>query len=121
MNYQEINEKKLPHWQEALKHLTTLLTDNNVKYYLSASGREYILGSNRYPYDIDLFMSRENVTKAYEFLEPLATSNLHEWDGRYLEFQGMYNAIPFEICEWEEEPKLLINKKVRDFQVSIIG
>ena len=49
-----------------------------------------------------------------------AVSDLHKWEDRLLEFQGEHNDIPFEICEWEKEPKGLINKKFTDFEVSII-
>ncbi len=120
MNYQEINKSNLPKWIETLKYLTNILEEKNIKYYLSASGLEYILGSDTYPYDIDLFMHKENVQKVYEILKDYSISDLHKWEDKFLEFQGEYNGIPFEICEWEEEPKELINKKFKDFEVSII-
>jgi hypothetical protein len=121
MDYQEINKQNLPKWIDTLKYLTTILKENNIKYYLSASGLEYILGSKTYPYDIDLFVSRKDVGEALELLRPLSISEIHEWDNRYVEFQGKCNDIPFEICEWEEEPNKIIQKKFKDFEVSIIG
>ena len=34
--------------------------------------------------------------------------------GEYIfEFQGIYNDIPFEICEWEETPDKMINIPLR--------
>ena len=121
MDYQEINKQNLPKWEHALKYITNILKDHDIKYYLSASGLEYILGSNTYPYDIDLFVSKENVGKALELLRPLSISEIHEWDNRYVEFQGKCDDIPFEICEWEEEPNEIIQKRFKDFEVSIIG
>lgn len=121
MNYQGINKNNLPKWIKSLKYITNILTENNIIYYLSASGLEYILGSKKYPYDIDLFVSRKDVGKALELLRPLSISGIHEWDHRYVEFQGKCNDIPFEICEWEEEPKKIIQKEFKDFEVSIIG
>lgn len=121
MNYQEINKQNLPEWIKTLKYLTNILKENQIRYYPSASGLEYMLGSDTYPYDIDLFVSRKNVGKALEILRPLSITEIHQWNNRYVEFQGKYNGIPFEICEWEEEPKKLINKKFKDFEVSIIG
>ena len=111
----------LPKWIDSLKYLTSILVENDIKYYLSASGLEYILGSNRYPYDIDLFMHKEDVKKVYELLKDFTVSDLHKWENRLLEFQGEYNSIPFEICEWEKDPNKLISKKFKDFEVSIIG
>jgi len=73
------------------------------------------LGSKTYPYDIDLFISRKDVAKAFELLRPLSITEIHEWDNRYLEFQGKCDGIPFEICEWEEEPKKIMQKKFKDF------
>lgn len=121
MNYQEINKENLPKWEHALRDITHILKENDIKYYLSASGLEYILGSKKYPYDIDLFVSRENVGKALELLRPLSITEIHEWNNRYKEFQGMCDNIPFEICEWDEEPEKLVNKEFKDFEVSIIG
>ena len=121
MDYQTINKDNLPKCINTLKYLTSILVENDIKYYLSASGLEYILGSNTYPYDIDLFMHKENVKKVYELLKDYSVSDLHKWEDRLIEFQGKYNGIPFEICEWEKEPKKLINKKFKDFEVSIIG
>jgi hypothetical protein len=120
MNYNEINRQNLPKWINTLKYLITILNKNDIKYHLSASGLEYILGSKTYPYDIDLFISKENIKKVYEILKEYTVSDIHKWEDRLLEFQGNYNGIPFEICEWEEEPKKLINKKFKDFEVSII-
>ena len=97
------------------------MKENNIKYYFSASGLEYILGSNTYPYDIDLFMSKNDIPKIYELLKEYAISDIHKWEDRLLEFQGEHNDIPFEICEWEEEPSKIIQKKFKDFEVSIIG
>jgi len=121
MDHNEINKQNLPKWEHALKYITNILKENNIKYYLSASGLEYILGSKTYPYDIDLFISRKDVEKAFELLRPLSITEIHEWDNRYLEFQGKCDGIPFEICEWEEEPKKIMQKKFKDFEVSIIG
>jgi len=120
MDYQEINKQNLPKWEHTLKHITNILRKNDIKYYLSASGLEYILGSKIYPYDIDLFVSRKDVVKALELLRPLSISEIHEWDNRYVEFQGKCNGIPFEICEWEEEPNKIIEKEFKDFEISII-
>jgi hypothetical protein len=39
MNYQEINKNNLAKWIKGLKYLTNILTENNIKYYLSASGK----------------------------------------------------------------------------------
>ena len=119
MNYQEINKQNLPEWIKALKYLTNILKENQIRYYLSASGLEYILGSDTYPYDIDLFVSRKNVVKALEILRPLPITEIHEWNNRYVEFQGKYNGIPFEICEWEEEPRSLEEIIFKDITVKI--
>jgi hypothetical protein len=116
MNYQEINKKNISKWEDALRYLTEILNSNNVKYYISASGLHYILGSDIYPHDIDLFMSRDDVKKVFEILKEYKISKLHycEEDGReYLEFQGEYNGIPFEICEWNKEPN---NIEIFDFK-----
>lgn len=121
MDYQEINKNNLPKWIDTLKYLTSILVKEDIKYYLSASGLEYILGSKTYPYDIDLFIHKDDVQKIYEFLKDYSVSDLHKWEDKLLEFQGEYNGIPFEICEWEEEPDKLINRKFKDFEVLIIG
>lgn len=108
MGYQKINRQNIDSWKEALSYITKVLEENNIKYYLSASGLEYLLGSNIYPYDIDIFMSNENVKKVYKLQNSYKTSKLHYWeeDGKkLLEFQGIYQGVPFEICEWEKEPK----------------
>jgi hypothetical protein len=122
MNYQTINKQNLPKWEYTLKYITKVLNKNSIKYYLSASGLEYILGSNIYPYDIDLFMSKEDVRRVYKLLSKYKTSNLHYWeeDGKKLiEFQGIYNDIPFEICEWEIEPEDLESIKHKEMRISI--
>jgi len=121
VDYQEINKQNLSKWIDTLKYLTSVLKKNDIKYYLSASGLEYILGSKTYPYDIDLFVSRKNVEKALELLRPLSITQIQEWNNRYVEFQGNCNGTPFEICEWEEEPNKIIQKEFKDFEVSIIG
>lgn len=51
--------------EKALRYLTLELSKNNVPYYLSASGLHYILDEYVYPYDIDLFVSKENIDKAF--------------------------------------------------------
>lgn len=120
MNYNQINKQNLPKWEDALKYITEVLNKNNIKHYLSASGLEYILGSNMYPYDIDIFMSKENVRKVYKLLSKYRVSKLHYWeeDGKKLiEFQGMYNDIPFEVCEWEKEPEELNRIEFKDIKI----
>ncbi|KUK77367.1 MAG: hypothetical protein XD93_0368 [candidate division WS6 bacterium 34_10] len=124
MDYQKINKSNISQWESTLKYLTDLLRENNIKYYLSASGLNYVQGSNIYPYDIDMFVSKDSVKKAFSLLEDYKTSNLHFWeeDGKkLLEFQGIYNETPFEICEWEEEPTELKTVEFKDILISIIG
>lgn len=99
MDYQKINKQNIEKWKDALFFITKTLNTNNIQYYLSASGLKYILGSNIYPYDIDLFMSKEDIPKIYEILKEYTTSDIHTWDDRLIEFQGEYIGIPFEICE----------------------
>jgi hypothetical protein len=41
MDYNEINKQNLPKWIDALEYLTSILKENNISYYLSASGLEY--------------------------------------------------------------------------------
>lgn len=123
MSYQTINKKNIPKWISTLKYLVNIFNTNDIKYFISYSGLEYILGSNIYPYDIDLFMSKENVKKLYKILKKYTVSNLHYWeeDNReYLEFQAIYNDIPFEICEWKEEPKELKTIKFEDIEITTI-
>ncbi len=123
MNYQTINKQNLPKWEHTLKYIIKVLYKNNIKYYLSASGLEYILGSNIYPYDIDIFMSKENVRRVYKLLSKYKVSNLHYWEEdstKLLEFQGIYNDIPFEICEWEKEPVGLKEVEYNDIKVYIV-
>jgi hypothetical protein len=120
MNYQEINKKNIYKWEEALKYLTTTLRENNINYYLSASGLHYILGEKIYPYDIDIFVSKKDIPKIYEILKEYTISDIHRWENKLLEFQGEYMGIPFEICEWEKEPKQLVNSKFKDFEISIV-
>ncbi len=121
MDYQQINRQNIGRWEETLKYLTTTLDNNSITYYLSASGLHYILGSKIYPYDIDLFMPEENIKQAFELLKKFSTSDLHKWENKYLEFQGIYNNIPFEICEWEEIPKEIKSAKFKDLIVCIVG
>jgi hypothetical protein len=66
-------------------------------------------------------MSKESVKKLFEILKEYAISDLHKWEDRYLEFQGEYNSTLFEICEWEKDPKRVIQKEFKDFEISIIG
>ncbi len=120
MNYQKINKKNIEKWENTLKYLTHTLDINKISYYLSASGLHYIQGSNIYPYDIDLFLSQKDILKAFELLKEYTTSELHKWENKYLEFQGEYNGILFEICEWEAEPSKIKIKIFRDFKVLII-
>ena len=105
MNYQEINKRNIFKWEDTLKYLVTVLHSNSIPYYLSASGLDYVLGKEIYPYDIDLFMSSEDVKRAFELLKEHTISDIHKWENKYIEFQGIYNDIPFEVCEWEIEPK----------------
>jgi len=121
MNYQEINKNNLPKWKNTVRYLTSVLKKDGIKYYLSASGLEHILGSEKYPYDVDLFMSEESVRKLFDILKEYAISDLHKWEDRCLEFQGEYNSTPFEICEWEKKPKRVIQKEFKGFEISIIG
>lgn len=123
MNYQTINKQNLPKWEHTLKYITEVLNKNNIKYYLSSSGLHYILGQKVYPYDIDIFMSKEDVKRVYKLLTKYRVSNLHYWEEdstKLLEFQGIYNDIPFEICEWEKEPGKLREVEYKDIKVSII-
>ncbi len=120
MNYQEINQKNIYKWEYTLKYLTEVLDKNIIPYYLSASGLEYILGKNIYPYDIDIFVSKDYVKKVFNILKEYKTSDIHLWEQKYLEFQGVYNDIPFEICEWEKGPKKLIGVNFKNIRVSII-
>lgn len=41
MDYNKINKQNLPKWIDALEYLTSILKENNINYYLSASGLEY--------------------------------------------------------------------------------
>lgn len=118
MNYQEINKQNIERWEDALRYLINILNKNDIKYYLSASGFEYVLGGDRYPYDIDLFTSTEDVRKAFELLKKYAVSDLHKFENLYLEFQGKINDVPFEICEWEEDIEV---KEItyKDFRIKI--
>lgn len=122
MDYQTINKQNLPKWEHTLKYITKVLHKNSIKYYLSASGLHYIQGEDVYPYDIDIFMSKEGVEKVYKLLSKYKTSKLHYWEEhskKLLEFQGTYNDIPFEICEWEEEPKGLKQVEYKDMSIYI--
>lgn len=120
MNYQLINKQNVGKWEEALNYLTDILKTNGIPYYLSASGLNYILSSNIYPYDIDLFISKEDIPKAFTLLNKYTTTKIHKWENTFLEFQGIYNDIPFEICEWEETPDKMINIPFKDMEVSIL-
>lgn len=120
MNYQEINQKNIYKWEYTLKYLTEVLDKNIIPYYLSASGLEYILGKNIYPYDIDIFVSKDYVKKVFNILKEYKTSDIHLWEQKYLEFQGVYKDIPFEICEWEKEPIQIKCINFKDYTVSII-
>ena len=119
MDYQKINKLNIGKWEKALEYLTQELSKNDIPYYLSASGLHYILGEDVYPYDIDLFVSKEDITKAFSLFNEYKTSDVHKWEERYLEFQGIYNDIPFEICEWEEEPKKLEIFRFKDLDIRI--
>ena len=119
--FDKINQKNLPNWESALEYLTKVLAENNITYYLSASGLRYIQGEKYvYPYDIDLFMSEDSVKQAFELLKEFKTSDLRRWEESLLEFQGRYNNTPFEICEWEERPKQLVDFKFKGIDVSIV-
>ena len=123
MDYNKINKQNLPKWKHTLKYITKVLQKNNIRYYLSASGLEYILGSNIYPYDIDIFMSKEDVRMVYKLLSKYKVSNLHYWEEdstKLLEFQGIYNDIPFEICEWQKEPEELREVEYKDIKVYVV-
>ena len=123
MNYQEINKKNISKWEYTLKYITEILDSNNIKFYISASGLRFIKGKDIYPYDIDLFMSKDNVEKVYKLLKQYAVSNLHYWkedDREYLEFQGTYNNISFEILEWNKEENKLKKIKFKDMYISIL-
>ena len=101
-------KKNISKWEETLKYLISIMNENGIKYYLSASGLEYVEGSKIYPYDIDIFVSKESVQKLFNILKEYVSSDLHYWQEgkeRYLEFQGISNNIPFEICEWSKNPK----------------
>lgn len=124
MNYQTINKQNLPKWEHTLKYITKVLHKNNITYYLSSSGLHYILGQEVYPYDIDLFMSKEDVKRVYKLLTKYKVSNLHYWEEdskKLIEFQGTYNDIPFEICEWEKEPEEVKEIECKDITVNIIN
>ncbi len=79
MDYNEINKQNIETWKEALFFITKILNSNNIPYYLSASGLEYILGSNIYPYDIDIFVSKDDVKKSRKLVKEYTTSTLHYW------------------------------------------
>lgn len=120
MDYQLVNKQNICKWEDTLKYLTNILKTNGIPYYLSASGLNYILGSDIYPYDIDLFISREDIPQAFTLLNKYTTTKIHKWENTFLEFQGTYNDIPFEICEWEDTPQKLISKLFNGIEVSII-
>lgn len=121
MNYQEINKKNIGKWEEGLRFLAGILDKSNIPYYLSSSGLHYVLGKDFYPYDIDLFASKEDIRKAYEILKEYTTSEIHNWENTsYIEFQGKYNDIPFEICEWEEEPKSIKTIYFKNIEIKVI-
>lgn len=119
MDYQKINKLNIGKWEKALEYLTQELSKNDIPCYLSASGLHYILGEDVYPYDIDLFVSKENIDKAFGLFNEYKISDIHKWEDKYLEFQGMYNNTPFEICEWEEEPKKIKILKFKNSEVCI--
>lgn len=121
MNYQDINKKNISKWESTLKYLVSVLDRNNIKYYISASGLHYIQGSNIYPYDIDLFIHKDNIPIVYDLLKQYSISNIHKWENKLLEFQGEYNGIPFEICEWEKGPKEILKLKFKETEISIIN
>lgn len=78
MDYQQINKQNIEKWIETLKYLTKILDSNHIPYYLSASRLHFILGSNIYPYDIDLFVSEENVKYLFQLLKQFSVSDLHK-------------------------------------------
>lgn len=124
INYQTINKQNLPKWEHTLKYITEVLHKNNITYYLSSSGLHYILGQEVYPYDIDIFMSKEDVKRVYKLLTKYKVSNLHYWEEdskKLIEFQGMYNDIPFEICEWEKEPEELKEVEYKGMMINIVN
>jgi len=120
MNYQEINKQNIHKWEETLIFIIQILDLNKIKYYISASGLHYITGSKIYPHDIDLFMSKKNVKETFNLLKKFSLSKLHKWENKYLEFQGEYIGIPFEICEWEKPVKMK-TYVFNDLEVSIVA
>jgi phosphorylcholine metabolism protein LicD len=119
--FDKINQKNLPNWNNALEYLTKALMKHDITYYLSSSGLHYILGEKGvFPYDIDLFMSERDVIKAFDIFQEFKTSGLHRWEESLLEFQGEYDGVIFEICQWEKKPKKLENVKFKGMEISIV-
>ncbi len=110
--YQIINKFNMKAWEFALRKLIQELRSIGIfDIQIISAGLHFVYGAEIYPYDIDIFMSRKDVEKAYSALKDVATSELHEYEdnsGSYMEFQGKINGIPFELCEWEEKPKNLV-------------
>ena len=53
-------------------------------------------------------MSSENVKKVFELLKEHTISDIHKWENKYIEFQGIYNDIPFEVCDCYYLPLLMV-------------
>jgi GNAT superfamily N-acetyltransferase len=111
--YRVINKTKINDWEKALKELVCYLRSIGIDdFQLISAGLHYVYGAKIYPHDIDIFVSRQSVEQAYFLLEEIAISDLHEFKnetGSYLEFQEEINGIPFELCEWSDEPKNLVD------------
>lgn len=49
-----------------------------------------------------------------------AINNIHKWNNEYFEFQGKYNDVLFEICEWDIKNPILRKQKFKNLEISIL-
>lgn len=87
---------------DTLSFLAKTFEENNIPWLLGASGALMVHGVNIVPYDLDIFVSKDDVYKISKLLKDYIKNPVHDFTdktGTFIECQLWINAMEIEICE----------------------
>lgn len=87
---------------KTLSFLAITFEENNIPWLLGASGALMVHGVNIVPYDLDIFVSKDDVYKIAELLKDYIKNPVHDYlEGtrNFIECQLWINDMEIEICE----------------------
>lgn len=85
-----------------LSFLAKIFEENNISWLLGASGALLVHGVNIIPYDLDIFVSKNEVYKIADILKAYIKNPVHDYiEGTrsFIECQLWINDLEVEICE----------------------